>query len=176
MRVNSRRTCTYAKPSVSLIEEADQVRLLQSRAPQDSLLQGQHRMSLYCKLCSCTFICTLFVVLRWLIQGGGAKGTVATTVCSPADVLKSRIMNASGPGSSVRLLFSSPPPTHTHFLNQSTLNVIRQSMAAEGPMFMFKGWVPAWTRLQPTTILIFLTLEQLKNGVDWSRSRGFTAL
>ena len=28
-----------------------------------------------------------------------ATGTVATTVCSPADVLKSRIMNASGPGS-----------------------------------------------------------------------------
>lgn len=32
-----------------------------------------------------------------------AKGTVATTVCSPADVLKSRIMNASGPGSSSSL-------------------------------------------------------------------------
>ena len=32
-----------------------------------------------------------------------AAGTVATTVCSPADVLKSRIMNASGPGSSVCL-------------------------------------------------------------------------
>jgi len=30
------------------------------------------------------------------------QGTVATTVCSPADVLKSRIMNASGPGSNVR--------------------------------------------------------------------------
>ncbi|KAF8671497.1 mitochondrial carrier family [Rhizoctonia solani] len=30
-------------------------------------------------------------------------GTVATTVCSPADVLKSRIMNASGPGSNARL-------------------------------------------------------------------------
>ncbi|KAH8827772.1 mitochondrial carrier domain-containing protein [Flagelloscypha sp. PMI_526] len=81
-------------------------------------------------------------------------GTVATTVCSPADVLKSRIMNASGPGSN------------------STMGVIRQSMKNEGAMFMFKGWVPAWTRLQPTTILIFLTLEQLKNGVDWARSRG----
>jgi len=80
-----------------------------------------------------------------------AAGTVATTVCSPADVLKSRIMNASGPGSS------------------STLGVIRASLAKEGPMFMFKGWVPAWTRLQPTTILIFLTLEQLKNAVDWKR-------
>jgi len=87
-----------------------------------------------------------------------AAGTVATTVCSPADVLKSRIMNASGPGSN------------------STLAVIRQSMKADGPMFMFKGWVPAWTRLQPTTILIFLTLEQLKNAVDWSRNKGFDFL
>ncbi|KAG6829406.1 hypothetical protein H0H92_004608 [Tricholoma furcatifolium] len=85
-----------------------------------------------------------------------AAGTVATTVCSPADVLKSRIMNASGPGSN------------------STLGVIRASLKNEGAMFMFKGWVPAWTRLQPTTILIFLTLEQLKNLVDFSRSKGIT--
>ncbi|KAN0126002.1 Mitochondrial carrier domain containing protein [Russula decolorans] len=84
-----------------------------------------------------------------------AAGTVATTVCSPADVLKSRIMNASGPGSS------------------STLAVIRHSMQTEGPAFMFKGWLPAWSRLQPTTILIFLTLEQLRNLVDWTRVRGY---
>jgi len=83
-------------------------------------------------------------------------GTVATTVCSPADVLKSRIMNASGPGSN------------------STLGVIRQSLKNEGAMFMFKGWLPAWTRLQPTTILIFLTLEQLKNLVDVSMKQGYT--
>lgn len=43
-------------------------------------------------------------------------------------------------------------------------------------MFMFKGWLPAWTRLQPTTILIFLTLEQLRNGVNYSRSKGYTFL
>jgi len=78
-------------------------------------------------------------------------GTVATTVCSPADVLKSRVMNASGPGSS------------------STLAVLRNSFKNEGPMFMFKGWIPAWSRLQPTTILIFLTLEQLKNLTDFVR-------
>lgn len=87
-----------------------------------------------------------------------ATGTVATTVCSPADVLKSRIMNASGPGSN------------------STLGVIRASLKNEGPMFMFKGWLPAWTRLQPTTILIFLTFEQLKNLVDLSRNKGYTFL
>jgi len=80
-----------------------------------------------------------------------AAGTVATTVCSPADVLKSRIMNASGPGSN------------------STLAVIRNSMKNEGAMFMFKGWLPAWTRLNPTTILIFLILERLKIATDYSR-------
>ncbi|CDO76207.1 hypothetical protein BN946_scf184819.g7 [Trametes cinnabarina] len=80
-----------------------------------------------------------------------AAGTVATTVCSPADVLKSRIMSASGSES------------------KSALQMIRTSMKTEGPMFMFKGWVPAWMRLQPTTILIFVTFEQLKRLVDWTR-------
>ena len=54
-------------------------------------------------------------------------------------------------------------------MTQSTLQVIKNSLRNEGPMFMFKGWVPAWVRLQPTTILIFVTLEQLKNVVDWTR-------
>lgn len=82
-----------------------------------------------------------------------AAGTVATTVCSPADVLKSRIMNATGKE------------------GKSTMEVIRTSFRNEGAMFMFKGWLPAWTRLQPTTILIFVTLEQLKNLVDWTREK-----
>lgn len=53
------------------------------------------------------------------------------------------------------------------------MRVIKNSFANEGPMFMFKGWVPAWSRLQPTTILIFLTFEQLKRGVDGVRARGW---
>ncbi|PCH37144.1 dicarboxylic acid transporter [Wolfiporia cocos MD-104 SS10] len=78
-------------------------------------------------------------------------GTVATTVCSPADVIKSRIMSASGKE------------------GNSTFQMIKTSFRNEGPMFMFKGWLPAWSRLQPTTILIFVTLEQLKNLVDYTR-------
>lgn len=86
-------------------------------------------------------------------------------------------MNASGPGSNVRiprpLIESSQPHSCPP---QSTLAVIRSSLKNEGAMFMFKGWLPAWTRLQPTTILIFLTLEQLRNGVDFTRARGYTML
>ncbi|KZT50824.1 mitochondrial carrier [Calocera cornea HHB12733] len=77
-------------------------------------------------------------------------GTVATTVCSPADVIKSRVMSASGKGGSV-------------------MGAISSSFKTEGPMWMFKGWLPSWTRLQPQTILIFVFLEQFKKGIDWYR-------
>ena len=54
-------------------------------------------------------------------------GTVATTVCAPADVLKSRIQSAAK-GSSVS-------------------QVIRDGLHQEGPKFLMKGWTPAWLRL-----------------------------
>ncbi|KAK4111671.1 mitochondrial carrier [Canariomyces notabilis] len=54
-------------------------------------------------------------------------GTVATTACAPADVLKSRIQSASK-GSSV-------------------LHVVRDGLSKEGPGFLMKGWTPAWLRL-----------------------------
>ena len=81
-------------------------------------------------------------------------------------------MNASGPGSSVSK-FTPKCTTSNSPFQKSTLAVIRSSLKNEGPMFMFKGWLPAWTRLNPTTILIFLILEQLRNAVDYSRSRGY---
>ena len=115
-----------------------------------------------------------------------AQGTVATTVCSPADVLKVRIpaISASPPYThlpractpALPLLSPAPFALQSRIMSasgaegRSTLQMIRTSMRNEGPMFMFKGWVPAWSRLQPTTILIFLTLEQLRRAVDWTRS------
>lgn len=51
-------------------------------------------------------------------------GTVATTICSPADVVKSRVMHSSELG---------------------PLTVIRTSLKNEGPGFLFKGWLPSWS-------------------------------
>lgn len=62
-------------------------------------------------------------------------GTVATTICSPADVIKSRVMHSRDP--------------------LGPLHVITTSLKNEGPKFMFKGWLPSWSeyskmgRLQP---------------------------
>ncbi|KAI0112197.1 mitochondrial carrier domain-containing protein [Nemania sp. FL0031] len=66
-------------------------------------------------------------------------GFVATTICSPVDVIKSRVMSA-----------------HT---NKGLLSLISEIYAKEGVTWMFKGWVPAFLRLGPQTICTFLFLE-----------------
>jgi len=69
-------------------------------------------------------------------------GFVATTVCSPVDVIKTRVMS------------SSDPKGITHLLTE----IYRH----EGLTWMFRGWVPSFIRLGPHTILTFLFLEQHK--------------
>ncbi|PFH54727.1 hypothetical protein AMATHDRAFT_72486 [Amanita thiersii Skay4041] len=77
-------------------------------------------------------------------------GAFATTVCSPADVIRSRVMASSSTGTTF-------------------MNVLSQSFRNEGPKFLFKGWTPAFVRLGPNTVLLFVFFEQLKKA--WSRGR-----
>ncbi|RYP92095.1 hypothetical protein DL770_001756 [Monosporascus sp. CRB-9-2] len=56
-------------------------------------------------------------------------GFVATTICSPVDVIKSRVMSASH--------------------QQGIVHLLTEISAKEGVRWMFKGWVPAFLRLGP---------------------------
>lgn len=56
-------------------------------------------------------------------------GFVATTVCSPVDVIKSRVMSATG--------------------KQGMVSLLSEIYAKEGVTWMFKGWVPSFLRLGP---------------------------
>ncbi|KAI9682649.1 MAG: Mitochondrial dicarboxylate transporter [Trizodia sp. TS-e1964] len=78
-------------------------------------------------------------------------GFVATTICSPFDVLKTRVMSASG-----RI-----------GLGQLVMSVWR----SEGAGWMFRGWVPSFVRLGPHTIATFLFLEQHKRLLRLWRER-----
>ncbi|CAG8454908.1 2004_t:CDS:2 [Funneliformis mosseae] len=71
-------------------------------------------------------------------------GLVATTICSPVDVIKTRVMNSSSEA-------------------KSTLVVLTTIIRKEGPLALFKGWVPAFVRLGPHTVVTFMVLEQIKN-------------
>lgn len=69
-------------------------------------------------------------------------GFVATTVCSPADVIKTRVMSSTKSGNLIEYM----------------LSLFRK----EGFTWMFRGWVPSFIRLGPHTIATFLFLEQHK--------------
>lgn len=72
-------------------------------------------------------------------------GFVATTICSPADVVKSRIMSMSSEGGKVNLGA-----------------MIMKAQREEGMLWMFRGWVPSFIRLGPQTICTMLFFEQHK--------------
>ncbi|KAJ2657331.1 hypothetical protein IWW48_004575 [Coemansia sp. RSA 1200] len=81
-------------------------------------------------------------------------GFVATTISSPFDVVKTRIMNA-GPA-----VAGGP----RRGLLQAMATIARE----EGPLALYKGWTPAFVRMAPQTILTFIFLEQFRN-VYWAR-------
>ena len=58
-------------------------------------------------------------------------GTVATTACAPADVLKSRVQSA---------------PT-VNGVKPSLSKIFAESYQKEGISFLMRGWSPAWLRL-----------------------------
>ncbi|KAK5640942.1 hypothetical protein RI129_009489 [Pyrocoelia pectoralis] len=70
-------------------------------------------------------------------------GAIATTLTQPLDVLKTRAMNAK-PGEF-----------------KGMLDLVLYT-AKLGPLGFFKGYIPAFVRLAPQTILTFVFLEQLR--------------
>jgi dicarboxylate transporter 10 len=69
-------------------------------------------------------------------------GFVATTICSPVDVIKTKVMGSTE--------------------NKSIMKIVTDTTRAEGLRWMFKGWVPSFIRMGPHTILTFVFLEQHK--------------
>lgn len=70
-------------------------------------------------------------------------GTIATGITQPFDVMKTRLMEAK--------------PGQYKSIMHCVLHTARL-----GPMGFYKGFVPAWIRLEPYTILTWMFLEQLR--------------
>jgi solute carrier family 25 (mitochondrial dicarboxylate transporter), member 10 len=74
-------------------------------------------------------------------------GFVATSICNPVDVIKTRIMNAEA--------------------KQSLLQILSAAQQKEGLFWMYRGWAPSFMRLGPQTIFTMIFFEQHKK---WYRS------
>lgn len=77
------------------------------------------------------------------LTASSVAGAIATSLTQPLDVLKTRAMNAK-PGEF-----------------NGVWDIVRHT-AKLGPLGFFKGYVPAFVRLAPQTILTFVFLEQLR--------------
>lgn len=78
-------------------------------------------------------------------------GFVATTVCSPVDVIKTRIMSEKKCDSGMVKA------------KGGITTILRDLWHVEGAMWMWRGWLPSFVRLGPHTIVMFLFLEQHKD-------------
>ncbi|KAL9622336.1 MAG: hypothetical protein Q9160_003347 [Pyrenula sp. 1 TL-2023] len=84
-----------------------------------------------------------------------AAGFVATTICSPVDVIKTRIMSAT-PEQGKRGIVA----------------LLQEITRHEGVSWCFRGWVPSFVRLGPQTVFTMIFFEQHKKlyrrwkGVD----------
>lgn len=79
-------------------------------------------------------------------------------VCSPADVLRSRLMAS----------VCRPNPSRTTWLfnlvqsgDSSFVHILTKSFREEGIRFLFKGWTPSFIRLGPNTVCMFVFYEVL---------------
>ncbi|OCT81334.1 solute carrier family 25 member 27 L homeolog isoform X1 [Xenopus laevis] len=78
------------------------------------------------------------------------SGVVAATLGTPADVIKTRIMNQ-------------PRDKHGRgLLYKSSTDCLIQAIRGEGFMSLYKGFMPTWMRMAPWSLVFWLTYEQIR--------------
>lgn len=78
-----------------------------------------------------------------------AAGFVASVASNPVDVIKTRVMN-------MKVEAGREPPY------SGALDCALKTVRAEGPMALYKGFIPTISRQGPFTVVLFVTLEQLR--------------
>ncbi|KAE9596977.1 hypothetical protein Lal_00008009 [Lupinus albus] len=78
-----------------------------------------------------------------------AAGFVAAVATNPVDVIKTRVMN-------MRVEPGAEPPY------SGAVDCALKTVRAEGPMALYKGFIPTISRQGPFTVVLFVTLEQVR--------------
>ncbi|XP_057426991.1 mitochondrial uncoupling protein 5-like [Lotus japonicus] len=92
----------------------------------------------------------------WMNDGIGthvaasfAAGFVAAVASNPVDVIKTRVMN-------MKVEAGEAPPYN------GALDCALKTVKAEGPLALYKGFIPTISRQGPFTVVLFVTLEQVR--------------
>ncbi|KAK8921949.1 Mitochondrial uncoupling protein 5 [Platanthera zijinensis] len=88
--------------------------------------------------------------LQTHVAASFAAGIVAAVASNPVDVVKTRVMN-------MRVEKGVAPPY------AGALDCALKTVRAEGPMALYKGFIPTVSRQGPFTVVLFVTLEQVRS-------------
>lgn len=80
-------------------------------------------------------------------------GVLASVASNPIDVVKTRVMN-------MKVAAGEAPPY------KGALDCAVKTVRSEGPMALYKGFIPTVTRQGPFAIVMFLSLEQIKRVLE----------
>ncbi|XP_051207995.1 mitochondrial uncoupling protein 5-like [Lolium perenne] len=78
-----------------------------------------------------------------------AAGIVAAAASNPVDVVKTRVMN-------MKVAPGAPPPY------AGAVDCALKTVRSEGVMALYKGFIPTVSRQGPFTVVLFVTLEQVR--------------
>nr|XP_022319822.1 mitochondrial uncoupling protein 4-like [Crassostrea virginica] len=79
----------------------------------------------------------------------GCSGLVAATFGTPADVVKTRIMNQ-------------PTKNGKGVLYSGSLDCLIKTATQEGVMALYKGFIPIWLRMAPWSLTFWLSFEKIR--------------
>ncbi|XP_005430672.1 mitochondrial uncoupling protein 4 [Geospiza fortis] len=82
--------------------------------------------------------------------GSACSGLAAAVLGTPADVVKTRIMNQPRDKQGRGLLY------------KSSMDCLIQTVQGEGFMSLYKGFIPTWMRMAPWSLVFWLTYEQIR--------------
>ncbi|CAK7355140.1 unnamed protein product [Dovyalis caffra] len=103
------------------------------------------------------------ILEKGLMNGGiGTHVTasfVASVASNPIDVIKTRVMN-------MKVKPGVEPPY------KGVLDCAMKTIKAEGPMALYKGFIPTISRQGPFTVVLFITLQQFPGGGERNGMEG----
>ncbi|EEB16439.1 mitochondrial brown fat uncoupling protein, putative [Pediculus humanus corporis] len=85
------------------------------------------------------------------VLSSACAGLVAATVGTPADVVKTRIMNQPTDKNGRGLLY------------KSSLDCLKKTIQDEGILAIYKGFLPIWIRMAPWSLTFWLSFEQIRH-------------
>ncbi|XP_065283828.1 mitochondrial uncoupling protein 4 [Dermacentor albipictus] len=80
----------------------------------------------------------------------GMSGLIAATLGTPADVIRTRVMNQPTDNQGRGLLYSSP------------LDCLLKTVRGEGFKALYKGFFPIWARMAPWSFTFWVTYEEFR--------------